>query len=266
MEEADFFAQQGLADEAIDSLRTLLERHPGHPEVMRRLRELERRGAPAAAAPPPPHPAAGDEAFDIARELAEELSGPAGGPAPAEDFQYSVEDVFNQFKKGVERTVRPEDTETHYDLGIAYKEMGLLDDAVHEFEVALAGQSRKKEVDCLTMIGLCLGMKGEHRDAVRSFRKALRSGALTADAAKAVHYELALAHEQLGEKEEALWYFQKVNRADPRYREVAAMVRKLGSGPGRPPADSEARPARPQPAEAGAPAPRAGPKKNIGFV
>ena len=269
MEEADFFAQQGLADEAIDSLRTLLERHPGHPEVTRRLRELERRGAPAAPAPPPPaaHLAAGgDEAFDIARELAEELSGPAGGPAPAEDFQYSVEDVFNQFKKGVERTVRPEDTETHYDLGIAYKEMGLLDDAVHEFEVALGGQSRKKEVDCLTMIGLCQGMKGEHREAVRSFRKALRSGALTADASKAVNYELALAHEQLGEKEEALWHFQKVNRADPRYREVAAMVQKLGGGPGRPPADLEARPARPPPAEAGPPVSRAGPKKNIGFV
>ena len=45
------------------------------------------------------------------------------------DFQYSVEEVFTEFKKGLEKVVKPEDVDTHYDLGIAYKEMGLLDDA-----------------------------------------------------------------------------------------------------------------------------------------
>ncbi len=66
---------------------------------------------------------------------------PRRPPAADDEFQYSVEDVFSQFKKGVEETVKPEDSDTHYDLGIAYKEMGLLDDAVHEFETALRGTS-----------------------------------------------------------------------------------------------------------------------------
>ncbi len=143
--------------------------------------------------------------------------------------------------------MRPEDSETHYDLGIAYKEMGLLDDAVHEFEVALAGKKMAKEVDCLTMIGLCHGMKGEPRRAVETFRRALRSGALTAEAAKALHYELGLAHQQLGEPEVALWYLQKVVQGDARYRDAQAQVAKLGGGPGRAPSPLAAGPRRPPP-------------------
>jgi pilus assembly protein FimV len=181
-----------------------------------------------------------------------------------------VEDVFNQFKKGVEQTVRPEDTDTHYDLGIAYKEMGLVDDAIHEFEVALAGQVHAKEVSCLTMIGLCREMKGEHREAIQAFRRALRSEVLNAEAAKALHYELGLAHEAAGEPEVALWYFQKIWKLDPRYRDVAAAVERMGPGPARPPRDAE-----PQRAVGRAPpigrGDRAGPdgtgpKKNIGYV
>ena len=269
LEEADFYSEQGLDDEAREILRRLLARHPGHPAVKERLAALDRRGARAPALAPAarvrPEAPAGDEAFDIARELAEEL-GPPGGVAPAaDDFQYSVEDVFNQFKKGVAETVKPEDTETHYDLGIAYKEMGLLDDAIHEFEVALSGHSKKKEVDCLSMIGLCQGLKGDHRAAVEAFRRALRSGALTAEAAKALHYELAAAHEALGEKDQALWYLQKIVKVDPGYRDAGAFAARLGGGPGRPPADLEARAA----ARAGGavpPRPGSGAKKNIGYV
>ncbi len=274
LEEVDFYSEQGLDDEARALLRGLLARHPGHPAVKERLEALDRR--PAAAPAPPARPAAPeapavDEAFDIARELAEEVGPPAAG-APGDDFQYSVEDVFNQFKKGVAETVRPEDSETHYDLGIAYKEMGLVDDAIHEFEVALRGNSKKKEVDCLSMIGLCRGMKGEHRAALESFRRALRSGALTAEAAKALHYELSVTHEALGEAEQALWYLQKVVKVDPGYRDAGPMVARLGGGPGRPPPDLEARAAvRPAGGVPPRPAARAsevepGAKKNIGYV
>jgi len=285
MEEADFYVQQGLLDEAREALRSLLAAHPGHPAVTERLAELDRRAAPPAAKRPAARPAVraskhapqeADESFDIARELAEELDGSTPPPSTATDeFQYSVEDVFNQFKKGVEKTVRPEDSETHYDLGIAYKEMGLLDDAIHEFEVALAGRSRKKEVDCLSMIGLCRGLKGEHAEAVQAFRRALRSDALTPDAGKALQYELGLAHEALGEAEVALWYFQKICRLDAGYRDAQAQAERLGGGPGRPPADAEAmRGARPQPVGAArlserpapVPAEKPGSKKNIGYV
>ncbi|HET9599099.1 MAG TPA: hypothetical protein VFP65_26235, partial [Anaeromyxobacteraceae bacterium] len=221
--------------------------------------------APAAraarAAPSPPPPA--DEGFDIGKELADELG--AGPPVAADDFQYSVEDVFSQFKKGVEQTVTAEDADTHYDLGIAYREMGLVDDALHEFEVALGGKGKKKELDCLTMIALCRMEKGEAREAVQAYLRALACDGLTAQAARAIHYELGVAYQACGDPESALWYLQKVLKSDPAYRDAKALVARLGGGPGRapaaPPGSSPA-----VPAPAGASPPAVGPKKNIGYV
>jgi tetratricopeptide (TPR) repeat protein len=291
LEEADFFLQQGLRDEARDALEALRDRHPGHPEIAKRLAALGGAARPAAPATPRPAgrtpppglgapresprlvTAGGDESFDIARELAEELDGGAGPPAIDDDFQYSVEDVFNQFKKGVAETVRPEDSATHYDLGIAYKEMGLVDDAIHEFETAM--RDRRREVDCLSMIGLCRMAQGQPREAIQVFRRALGSDYLGKDAAKAIHFELATAYEAAGEPEIALFVFHKVAKVDPAYRDVGERIDALGGGPGRPPAD-EPRAARPPGSRTTIPAPRvgtpgaavptAGQKKNIGYL
>jgi tetratricopeptide (TPR) repeat protein len=189
-----------------------------------------------------------DESFDIARELAEELGAAPASPAADEEFQYSVEDVFEQFKKGIAQTVKAEDADTHYDLGIAYKEMGLLDDALHEFEVALSGKGRKKEVDCLSMIGVCRMEKGDAAGAVQAYQRALHSDYLTTDAARALHYEVAGAYEASGDRASALQYLAKVLKVDPSYRDAPAMAARLGAAPA--------------PAAAGAP----GPKKNIGYV
>src|SRR5690606_34227328 len=93
-----------------------------------------------------------------------------------DDFQYSVEEVFSAFKKGLEQVVRPEDVDTHYDLGIAYKEMGLLDDAISEFNVARNGcRGQKKELDCLTMVGMLELMRGNPPAAVEAYREALQT-------------------------------------------------------------------------------------------
>jgi tetratricopeptide (TPR) repeat protein len=281
IEEADFFVQQGLLAEAREVLENLLAFYPDHPGVKAKLAGVGRRAEPVppakpvreeASAPAKGTAADADASFDIARELADEL-GPGADAAVEEEFQYSVEDVFNQFKKGVEQTVKREDSATHYDLGIAYKEMGLLDDAVHEFEIALEGNDRRKEVDCLSMIGLCRMAKGEPREAVAAYRRALGSDHLTKDAAKAIHYDLAAAYEGAGEKDAALHYFQRVAKADPAFRDASKRIAALGGGPGRPPAD-DGRPAargpaaaRPAATPSGAARPAApAPKKNIGYL
>jgi tetratricopeptide (TPR) repeat protein len=251
--EAEFFIQRQLYDEARELLDNLLLFHPGHRKLAAKREEVEWRSAPPA--PPPVEPELPEETFDIARELAEEL-GATITPPPTDALQFTVADVFNQFKKGVEQSVTAEDSETHYDLGIAYKEMGLLDDALHEFQVALGGRNRKKEVDCLTMLAACHMEKGQLAGAIEALRRALRSDHLTPEAARAVNYELATAYEASGDPQSALFFLQKVLRADPRYRDAQAMVARLGGGPGRPPADE----AGPRPAS------NNGPNKNVGFV
>jgi tetratricopeptide (TPR) repeat protein len=269
LEEADFFVQQGLLDDAREALRNLLAFYPGHPAVEAKLAEVERKGraaarpAAGARAPQPEPELAEDASFDIARELADELGPPSAG-APEDEFQYSVEDVFNQFKKGVEQTVKKEDSATHYDLGIAYKEMGLLDDAIHEFETARGGNDRRREVDCLSMIGLCRMAKGEPREAVKAYRSALASQALTKDAAKAIAFDLAAAYEAAGDREAALFFFQRVVKADPGFRDATQRVAALGGGPGRPPPEDARPPQRPPAAPAAHPP--AATKKNIGYL
>jgi tetratricopeptide (TPR) repeat protein len=244
LQEIDFFLEQELLDEARDVLLRLLAFYPNDARLLERRSALERKAAPAPAAPATPErPASADESFDIARELADELGAQPAGPA-ADEFQYSVEDVFDQFKKGIAQTVKAEDADTHYDLGIAYKEMGLLDDALHEFEVALTGKGRKKEIDCLTMIAVCRMEKGEPTAAVEAYQRALRSDCVTPDAARAIHYEIAAAYEASGDLPAALQSIQKVLRADPAYRDAQAVAARLSATP----------------------AASSGPKKNIGYV
>src|SRR5262249_40074605 len=154
------FLDQGLLEEAREVLETVQIAYPGYALAQELIAILEQKEASQQreAALSPAESEEVKDAFDLAAELASEL-GPddeeettEAGTA-SEDFQYSVDEVFAEFKKGLEKVVRPEDVDTHYDLGIAYREMGLLDDAIGEFTVAREGcAGEKKEIDCLTMI------------------------------------------------------------------------------------------------------------------
>jgi len=180
-----------------------------------------------------------DEPFDLGIELANELVAINSDPDPVQEFQYSVDDVLAEFKKGVSQTVSAEDTETHYDLGIAYKEMGLLSDAIAEFEIARKGSTgQRKEVDCLTMAGMCEALLGEHEKAIASFLRALGLSAVTPESAMALHFEIGLSHEAMGNREEALSHYGKVARIDPSYRKVEQAIQKLEAAAAIPPQTS----------------------------
>jgi len=295
LNEASFFLDQGLLGEAREVLDTVELVRPGLPRTAAlrdRLAALEAGKAAQPSTPtPPPRPRAAPPgvepipvrtgSYNLAEELADELQelGPApedeSTPVAGGDFQYSVEEVFSEFKKGLERVVQRNDVETHYDLGIAYKEMGLLDDAVAVFEVARQGcQGQPKEVDCLTMIGLLQGMRGEPQRAVAAFRDALASPHASARE-MSLRYELALAHEAAGAGGKALGQYLAVQKAEPGHRDVADRVRRLSAtvrpeddGPIRPAAGASATgrpaPTRPSPPE---PAPTVPAKtRKVGYL
>jgi tetratricopeptide (TPR) repeat protein len=240
--ELDFFLRNRLLDDARELLASLAEAHPCHPQLAERSEELERLAAeppavatqqPAPPRVPPPAPT--------------HPTSPTPTPAPAPparrpslgggDYLYSVEDVFGRFKAQIEQTVGADDAATHYDLGIAYREMGLLADAAREFETALAGGGKGRELDCLTMIGLCRLDGGDAPGAVEAYRGALRVGSLRPDAEREVQYQLAKAYEAAGDREAALYYLQRVLEVDGAYRDARAVVARLGGGPGRLPPD-----------------------------
>ncbi|HXX30685.1 MAG TPA: tetratricopeptide repeat protein [Myxococcaceae bacterium] len=247
LDEATFFLEQGLVDEAREILETVEVVRPGLPRtaaLLRQLEEAEKESAgKARTAPPVPGPdrPPGIEpipirtgSYNLAEELAEELAAlPEEPPLPEAadgDFQYSVDEVFSEFKKGLEKVVKPSDVDTHYDLGIAYKEMGLVDDAIEVFEVARKGCSGlRKEVDCLTMLALLHGMKGEWGKSVEDYRHALASEHASGPTLIALHYDLALAYESQGAPGRALAEYLEVSKLDPAHRDVQAAVARLAA-------------------------------------
>ncbi|MEZ4846599.1 MAG: hypothetical protein R2877_06565 [Bdellovibrionota bacterium] len=119
--------------------------------------------------------AADDSFFDLAGELKEEISefertfGKVDDDVEEEFL--SPEEVILEFKKGVARTIDKNDYQTHYNLGVAYKEMGLLDEAISAFE--LSSSNAESKIDSISMIGMCMAEKGDHESAVKLFLQTL---------------------------------------------------------------------------------------------
>jgi hypothetical protein len=227
LEEAEFFVAQGLFEEARSTLSDALAAHPQHRLLLEKLAEVEdlAAGGTGAVGLPPDsiEPGETDDAFMLAEKLAEEFE-PADGTAPAADV-LDVDEVFAQFKKGVEENIGLEDSDTHFDLGIAYKEMGLLDDAIHEFKLAM--NNPQKECLAETMIGLCYMEKGKVAEAISHFKKGLYSEHKNEREELGLYFELGVAYEVLQDPKEALYYFQKVQKRDPSFRGVGAKIKAL---------------------------------------
>ncbi len=212
--EIEFLLDQGLWDEAAEVLGGLRARASSQPSLRSRVEALDRRLAQGRAG---------------ATAAGEPEAGGEPAASAADDFQYPVAEVLAEFKKGVQRTVQPEDVETHYDLGIAYREMGLLDEAVAEFELAARGAAGPRRADCLAMIGKCHAARSRPARAAEVFEKALRVAGLRKETTADLLFELGAAREGLGDAAGALAAYEKVAGLDPGYRNVRSCLNRLRS-------------------------------------
>jgi tetratricopeptide (TPR) repeat protein len=173
-----------------------------------------------------------DDFFDLASELRDELSSvtaPARPAAHAEE--QSLDEIFEEFKRGVEQQSTKEDADTHYNLGVAYKEMGLLDDAIGEF--ILTPEDEPKFIQSRYMLGLCYMEKGEYQNAIGEIQNALDYSETMGDETQnriGMHYDLGLACQGAGNINSALREFQKVYQMNPRYRDIAVKLKELKQG------------------------------------
>jgi tetratricopeptide (TPR) repeat protein len=169
---------------------------------------------------------AGAPAFDLAAELSEALTDGApatraGASTDADGFS----SLFSEFKRGVSRTLGEGDIETHFDLGIAYREMGLLDDAIGEFHYALGSTARR--LDALHMMGLCALDVGRASDAIGHLEQALASPDVPAERETALRFDLGRAHEAEGDRDRALEAFRRVAELDDEFQDVGARIEAL---------------------------------------
>jgi tetratricopeptide (TPR) repeat protein len=241
LEEVEFFTSHGMFDEARAILDEQLSRLPNHPLLLERRRELDAAASGGIALPQesgarilprssiPDVEPSDDRSFDIAASLdaldaldALEAAAPAGPDPNAGTEQVSVEAVFEQFKAGVAAQISPSDAATHYDLGVAYREMGLYSDAIEEFK--LASRDPGRECVCWSMIGWIQMEMGTVDTAIDSFVRGLKSTQRTDEHEVKLNYEVGNAYEMRNSPDHALYYFQRVARIDPHYYDPRGSV------------------------------------------
>jgi tetratricopeptide (TPR) repeat protein len=236
LEEAEFFASRGLFDDARTILNEQLARLPNHPLLLDRLTELDgqEHGLQGGSGTRPSPGASGmeDRAFDIAESLGgieiDRGSGAANGSRVGDEHdveQIDVDEVFEKFKAGVAEQIDVDDAQSHYDLGVAYKEMALVEDAIREFEVA--GRDAKRACVCHSMIGMIHLERGNVNEAIDAFMRGLQSPERSKDQEAALSYEIGAAFEVKRMNKQALDYFQRVARLVPSYRDTAERLRRL---------------------------------------
>jgi tetratricopeptide (TPR) repeat protein len=151
--------------------------------------------------------------------------------ATAESLNQLAE-VFQEFRTELgELGEEDEDLETHYNLGIAYREMGLLDEAIGEFQkVAKAVQKGKPfayAMNCATLLALSFMDKGEPKIASLWYQRALELPGLDQEAILALRYDLGVSLETAGESSSALDSFRQVYAMNIDYRDVADRIAML---------------------------------------
>lgn len=211
LEQVAFFLAQSLPEDARALLANLERRFPRDARVVTKLREIEGYEARVAAA----------EASMAARRA---LPAASGGRA-SRTGNSSVGGDMPPAPRAFVEAGGAADVSTHFDLAIAFKEMGLLDAAIAELKIVADDPAR--EVMALTMMGECHEGKGSFTDAVIRYKEALNCTPISAEETTQLYFLLGGAFDRLGDASEALYFFEKVARRDPLFRDVGQRIAAL---------------------------------------
>ncbi|HKR21457.1 MAG TPA: hypothetical protein VJS17_02640, partial [Pyrinomonadaceae bacterium] len=250
LESVDFYIAQGYSDIAVDTLEMLERQFGSHPDIDARRERLAGGGAAAepvteaavfefsggteeyAEATPVeaiPFESSETSFASFAEDNHDHQKPVASTPAPGIDA--GLAELFEEFRVAEEADDVKEDFETHYNMGTAYKEMDLMDEAVQEFQTAAslvkAGDGTSRYLQCCNMLGHCFTQKGMPEAAVIWFKKGLSAPGHSEDEYQALRYELASAYEQLGDLKNAREFYTEVYGVDVSYREVADKLSQL---------------------------------------
>jgi tetratricopeptide (TPR) repeat protein len=264
LDDIDTYVSLGFIENAKDILRTVGNRYPGHPAILEKIEALgldqeivEESPLGALAEPDLGEPAPVDESplgdLDLSIEepaapvskglsvdlhtgdLGSELDSLFGSQEAVAELPVTevgtdlgdsgLAEIFKEFKKGVDKQLSKEDYDTRYNLGIAYKEMGLVDEAIAEFQLAAKDETRMLE--CSSMLGLCFMEKGMPKLAVKWFEKGLDAPGRTDEEYQGLRYDLAQAYEAAGDLDRALGMYSELYGQDANYRDVASKVHEI---------------------------------------
>jgi len=144
---------------------------------------------------------------------------------PTGDDQADFERMLEQFKKKVSENIETSDVTAHYDLGTAYMEMGLLDEAIGEFQMVLRGTS--EHLATYEMLGQTFLQKQEPEAALQTLTRGLDAPCEVEEERVGIYYYLGLAHETIGNTDTAVEFYDKVFAIDINFADVTERLRGL---------------------------------------
>jgi tetratricopeptide (TPR) repeat protein len=226
----DFQLDYGSPEEAKIEIEAALKQFPEHPELELRLERaataLQKLGKTVKADALDENDF-GNSFFDLTDVLGTALMD-AGEGEEMHDATHMVEkiqtvdELFSAFREGVEKQVRSDDYDTHYNLGIAYKEMMLIEPALEEFKVAMGDPERTLE--CCSMLSICEQARGDLAAAVQWLRRGILAPGFPPEDSIGLRYDLADIYRHQGHADMAAAEFKAVYDLDPDYRDVAARL------------------------------------------
>jgi tetratricopeptide (TPR) repeat protein len=146
----------------------------------------------------------------------------------AGDEQREFQEILEQFKRGIEENLESDDYQSHYDLGVAFKEMGLLDEAIAEFQKALRapdGRLRTSEA-----LGTAFFEKGQFAVSETVLRRAVDGDAEGDEAKIGLLYWLGRALEAQGKGADAIASYERAMAVDIRFMDLGERIHRLTAG------------------------------------
>jgi tetratricopeptide (TPR) repeat protein len=144
---------------------------------------------------------------------------------PTGDEQADFARMLSQFKAKIAENVEADDVRAHHDLGTAYKEMGLIDEAIGEFQAAL--RASRDHLPTYELLGQCFLTKGQPEAAVKSLERALGLPVDVEDELLGIYYYLGRAYEQTGNRASAVEFYDRVFSLDINFMDVTERLRAL---------------------------------------
>ena len=248
LESVDFYIAQGYIDIAIDTLDLLRQQCGDHPEIDARRKRISKLQSGEVEATPAPATVEHDEiTFEANFEIPMAVDQPAEfemtlppvalankGSSVALGIDAGLAEIFEEYRASSEdvgKTAANGDYETHYNLGLAYKEMDLFEDALEEFQIAASLSSPSdgspRYLQCCNLLGHCFMQTGVPELAVKWLTKGLNVPNISDEERMALTYELGAAYEQAGNLDHALESFTEVYGVNVSYRNVNDRLKML---------------------------------------
>lgn len=240
---AGALARTGEDEKATAVYRQVLSLDPGNAVALEGLAAaggvaspaVDEGPPPAVAAPAPPPstpapPADQGDYIDLGSLVLEDQPErttrwfvPAEEPSGDDEADFAR--MLSQFKSKVAEHLAGDDATAHYDLGTAYMEMGLLQEAIAEFQQSL--RADPKNLGTFEMLGQCFLSGGQPEVAVRTLDRAMGLPFEVEDDLLGIYYYSGRAHESMGNPERAREFYEKVFSLDINFKDVTERLRAL---------------------------------------